>query len=73
MGYINCIQEVEMIVELQFIRWMKTVAEFRDIAEELDEIGAVTGSKIKSVRQPFMDKWTQISTFQPDLFKKRTT
>ena len=23
-----------------------------------------------SVRQPFIDKWTQISTFQPDLFKK---
>ena len=55
----------------EFIRWMKTVAEFRDIAEELDEIGAeAAGSKIKSVRQPFIDKWTQISTFQPDLFKK---
>ena len=49
---------------------MKTVAEFRDIAEELDEIGAeAAGSQIESVRQPFIDKWTQISTFQPDLFK----
>ena len=55
----------------EFIKWMKTVAEFRDIAEELDEIGAeAAGSQIESVRQPFIDKWTQISTFQPDLFKK---
>ena len=55
----------------KFIKWMLTTTEFKNIGEQLDTIGAdVAGSTDSSVRQEFVDKWTEIATNQPDLFKK---
>ena len=49
----------------------KSITEYRDIGNRLDEIGAsAAGSKIDSIRQPFIDRWVQIATNQPDLFRK---
>ena len=55
----------------KFIEWAKSITEYRDIGNRLDEIGAsAAGSKIDSIRQPFIDRWVQIATNQPDLFRK---
>ena len=55
----------------KFIEWAKSITEYRDIGNRLDEIGAsAAGSKVDSVRQPFIDRWVQIATNQPDLFNK---
>ena len=55
----------------QFIKWMLTITEFKKIGEQLDTIGAdVAGSTDSSVRQEFVDKWTEIANNQPDLFRK---
>ena len=55
----------------KFIEWAKDSSEFKNIGDQLDEIGAAAaGSKIDSIRQPFIDKWKEIAVNQPDLFKK---